>query len=420
MGGRGGERGGGAAGKDEGLVDGRLGGGRKLPCSMQHHRSCRAADLVRACLCGGALGDNPATRAPDRGRGLPKTQRSGPHTDRFLGDGVEDRISRSARPPKILDCLPVSNCYCTQEAANAGCILPRRRRAQNRHCFPSKSTRRHQDPGFSRILGLKNLVIQESFPVERRAASAAPARTRTTPRCGRRLGVRPTGGPCPIGRRGGRCVPVAAARWGGGVPTLRRRRPSRRPPQATPTRAHAKTQRGKPASEGENHWQRGSGSGVPQPRPGATPSGEGGKASGGTAVGDPTARHRGRPWRRPPAGLRRGSRARPPTPRRRGENAAVASATALMGTPVDAAATAVAAVAAGRGGWSATSPSGGRAAPRAKPPRWPLRDERWRLPRRRRRRARALPPRGIRTPRPPRPPRPPPRRPWPRPPLAAA
>jgi len=40
------------AGKDEGLVDGMLGGGRKLPCSMHHHRSCRAADLVRACLCG--------------------------------------------------------------------------------------------------------------------------------------------------------------------------------------------------------------------------------------------------------------------------------------------------------------------------------------------------------------------------------
>jgi len=33
---------------------------------------------------------------------------------------VEDRISRSARPPKILDCLPDSNCYCTQEAAIPG------------------------------------------------------------------------------------------------------------------------------------------------------------------------------------------------------------------------------------------------------------------------------------------------------------
>jgi len=51
--------------------------------------------------------------------------------------------------------------------------------------------------------------------------------------------------------------------------------------------------------------------GVPQPRPGGTPSEGGGEASGAAAVGGPTAPHRGRPWRRPPAGLRHGSRARP-------------------------------------------------------------------------------------------------------------
>jgi len=87
---------------------------------------------------------------------------------------VGDRISRSVRPPRILDCLPVSNCYCTQEAANAVCILPRRRRAQNRHRFPSKSTRTHQDPGFCWILGSKNLVIQESYPVGPPSAPWAP------------------------------------------------------------------------------------------------------------------------------------------------------------------------------------------------------------------------------------------------------
>jgi len=104
---------------------------------------------------------------------------------------------------------------------------------------------------------------------------------------------------------------------------------------------------------------------MPQPRPVATPSKGGGEASGSAAKGGPTAPHRGRPWRRPPAGLRHGSRAPPPTPRRRGGKAAVASATALMGTPVDTAVTAVAAVAAGRYGWGATSLSGGRAAPRS-------------------------------------------------------
>jgi len=232
--------------------------------------------------------------------------------------------------------------------------------------------------------------------------------------------VRPTGGPCPIRRRGGRCEPIAAARWGGGVPTLRQRPPSGWPPRAEPTRAYAQRQRGALVGGGDDHRQRGAGSGVPQPRPGATPSGGGSEASDGAAVGGPTAPHCGQPWRRPSAGLRHGSRARPPTPRRRGGNAAVASATALMGTPVDAAATAVAAVAARRGGSGATSPSGGRAAPRAPPARRPPRDGRWWLPRRRRRCARATPPRGIRPPRPPPPPRSPPTRPRPRPPPAAS
>jgi len=81
--------------------------------------------------------------------------------------------------------------------------------------------------------------------------------------------VSPTGGPRPIGRRGGRCVPVAVVRWGGGVPTLRRRRPSEWPPQAALTRAHAQRRRGAPTGGGEDHRQRGAGLGVPQPRPGA-------------------------------------------------------------------------------------------------------------------------------------------------------
>jgi len=223
----------------------------------------------------------------------------------------------------------------------------------------------------------------------------------------------PDRGPPP--HRGDHCVPVAAARWGGGVPTLRRRQPSGRPPEASPTRAHAWRRRGAPAGWGDDDRQRGAVSGVPQTRPGATPSGGRGEASGSAAVGGPTAPHRGRPWRRPPAGLRHGNGAQLLTPRRRGRNAAVASATALMGTPVDAAAMAVAPVAAGRGGSGATSPSGGRAAPRAQPPRRSPRDGRWWLPRRRRRRARAPPPRGIRPPRPPPPPRPAPLRPQPRP-----
>jgi len=55
-------------------------------------------------------------------------------------------------------------------------------------------------------------VVAAGARRRRRAASAAPARTCATPWCGRRLRVRPTGGPRPIGRRGGRCMPVAAAR----------------------------------------------------------------------------------------------------------------------------------------------------------------------------------------------------------------
>jgi len=117
---------------------------------------------------------------------------------------VEDRISRSALPPKILDCLPVSNCYCTLEAANAVCILPRRPRAQNRHCFPSKSTRSHQDPGFSRILGLKNLVIQESFSVGPLVLPSVRQLWAGPPAAGTRRAGAPT---TPIGCR--RAPPIA-------------------------------------------------------------------------------------------------------------------------------------------------------------------------------------------------------------------
>jgi len=114
----------------------------------------------------------------------------------------------------------------------------------------------------------------------RRAASAAPARTRATLLSGRRVGVRPSGDPRPIGRRGSRCVPVAAARWGGGVPSLRQRRPSGRPPQVAPTRAHAQRRRGAPSGGGKDHRQLGAGSGVIQLCPGATPSGGGAAAAG--------------------------------------------------------------------------------------------------------------------------------------------
>jgi len=110
---------------------------------------------------------------------------------------------------------------------------------------------------------------------------------------------------------------------------------------------------------------------VPQPRPRATPSGGAAKASGGAATGGPLAPPRGRRFRCPPAGLHRGGRPRPPTPQRRGGDAAVAAAFAVMGTPVDAAVTAMAAPAAERGGSGAAHPSGGRAAPGARPPRRP-------------------------------------------------
>jgi len=79
------------------LVDGRLGGGRKLPCSMQHHTSCRAANVVRGSICGGALSGNPSTQAPGRGRGLPKTQRSGPHTASWvMGWGIVQYLEKRA------------------------------------------------------------------------------------------------------------------------------------------------------------------------------------------------------------------------------------------------------------------------------------------------------------------------------------
>jgi len=93
----------------------------------------------------------------------------------------------------------------------------------------------------------------------RRATSAAPARRRATPRCQSWLGVRPTGGPRPIGWRGGRCEPVAAVEWGGGVPTLRWRRPSGRLPAAVRTRAHAQRRRGAPAGGEDDNRQWGAG-----------------------------------------------------------------------------------------------------------------------------------------------------------------
>ena len=68
------------------------------------------------------------------------------------------------------------------------------------------------------------------------------------------------GGPCPIGWRGGRRVLA-----GGGVPTVRRWRPSGRPPQAAHTRSRAQRRWGPPAGGGEDHRRRGAGSGVPNP-----------------------------------------------------------------------------------------------------------------------------------------------------------
>jgi len=68
----------------------------------------------------------------------------------------------------------------------------------------------------------------------RRATAAAPARTRPAPRCGGRLGLRPTGSPRPIGWRSCRRGPAAAATRSGGVPTLRRRGPSGRPTKTSP------------------------------------------------------------------------------------------------------------------------------------------------------------------------------------------
>jgi len=117
-----------------------------------------------------------------------------------------------------------------------------------------------------------------------------------------------------------------------------------------PTSAHAQRRRGAAAGRGDDHRRRGSGSGLPQPRPRATPSGGAAKASGGAATGFPLAPHRGRRCRCPPAGRHRGGRLRPPTPQWRCGDAAVAAAIAVMGTPVDAAVTAMAAPAAARGG----------------------------------------------------------------------
>jgi len=83
--------------------------------------------------------------------------------------------------------------------------------------------------------------------------------------------------------------------------------------------------------------------------------------------------HRGRRCLCPPAGRRRRGRPRPSTPERPCGKAAVAAAIAVMGTPVDAAMTAVAVLAAGRGGSGAAHASGERAAPGARPPRRPRR-----------------------------------------------
>jgi len=252
------------------------------------------------------------------------------------------------------------------------------------------------------------------------AASAEPARTRTTPQCGWQLGVRPIGGARPIGRRGGLCAPVAAVRWGEELRTLLRRRPAGQPPQAAPTRAHTQRPLGAPAGGAEDRRQRRSRSRVPQPSPDATPSGRGGEANGSAAMGGPTAPHRWRLWRRPPAGLHHGRCALPPTPRRRGRSAAGDLASALMRTPSDAAVTAVAAMAAERDCWGATSAGRRRAIPRAELRSRPQCDRRWWLPCRRRRRARVPPLRRTRPLRPPRPPRPSKRRPRPRPLPAAA
>jgi len=137
-----------------------------------------------------------------------------------------------------------------------------------------------------------------------------------------------------------------------------------------PACAHAQRRRGAAAG---GHRRRGAGSGVPQPWPRATPSGGAAKASGGAATGGPMASNRRRRCRCPPAGRRRGGRPRPPTPQRRCGDAAMAVAIAVMGTPVNAAVTALAAPAAGRGGLGAAHPSGGRAAPGARPPQRPPR-----------------------------------------------
>jgi len=81
----------------------------------------------------------------------------------------------------------------------------------------------------------------------------------------------------------------------------------------------------------------------------------------------------------PPACRRRGGHPRPPTPQRWSGDAAVATAIAVMGTPVDAAVKAMAALAAGRGGLGAAHPSGGRAASGGQPPRRPPHCRRRRL-----------------------------------------
>jgi len=311
-----------------------------------HLRHCLATPKQLLCLFPTPF--SPTPQSGHHGSPVQSSLRSFRHADHASGWRTSGTTSRGSEPPPTLSSRAPTS-FAPEESPASPSPAWRSAPAPAAPPCPHRAA-----VGVAAVCALRR----------RRAASAAPARTRATPRCGSRLGVRPSGGPRPIGRRGGRCVPVAAARWGGGVPTLRRRRPSGWPPKAAPTRAHAQRRQGAPAGGGEDHRQRGAGSGVPQPRPGATPSGGGGEASGGAAVGGPTAPHRRRPWRRPPAGLRH-SRAPPPTSRRRGGRAAVASATTLMGTPVDAAATAVAAVAAGRGGWGATSPSGGRAAPRA-------------------------------------------------------
>jgi len=176
--------------------------------------------------------------------------------------------------------------------------------------------------------------------------------------------------PPPLRRGAGGCRRCGAGGHRGGQQRL------------PPTCAYAQRRRGAAAGRGDDHQRRGAGSGVPQPRPRATPLGGAAKVSIGAATGGPMAPHRGRGCRCLPAGRRRGGRPRQPSPQRRGGDEAVAATIPVMGTLVDTAVTAMAALAAGRGGSGAAHPSRGRAAPGAQPPRRPPRRGQRRLRRR--------------------------------------